>query len=219
MSLVKASITSKTGDELRCAFNPSEYTVAKSAEWRETPASGAKTAPTPEFVGTKPRTMRMSLFFDAWAADADDVSDEVDQLLEWTNPTERSLSQGRPTPPILSFHWGQNAYFDAYLSYVDARYTMFKDDGTPVRATVDVTLVEVPSEPAGQNPTSGSLARHQTAVVTAGETLHSIAYREYGSAALWRGLSAANRIDDPLRVEIGRHLLVPPRDEVASLSR
>ena len=218
MSLVKASITSKVGGKVSCAFNPSEYTVAKSAEWRETPASGAKKAPTPQFVGTKPRTMRMSLLFDAWATNSETVSTDVDQLLEWTNPTERSLSQGRPAPPILSFQWGQNAYFDAYLSYVDARYTMFKSDGTPVRATVDVTLVEVPSEPAGQNPTSGSLARHQTAVVTAGETLHSIAYREYGSAALWRGLAAANGIDDPLRVEVGRHLLVPPREDARSLS-
>ena len=218
MGLVKASIASKAGEEVLCAFNPAEYTVATSAEWRETPRSGATTAPTPEFVGTRPRTMRMTLLFDAWATDSEDVASDVDQLLGWTNPTSRSLSQGRPAPPILSFRWGQNTYFDAYLGSVDARYTMFKSDGAPVRATVDVTLVEVPSDPPNQNPTSGGLAGHQTAVLTAGETLHSIAHREYGSAALWRGLAAANRIDDPLRVETGRHLLVPPRQEAARLS-
>jgi hypothetical protein len=218
VGLVKASIASKAGEEVRCAFNPAEYTVATSAEWRETPRSGATTAPTPEFVGTRPRTMRMSLLFDAWATDSEDVSSDVDQLLGWTNPTSRSLSQGRPAPPVLSFRWGQNTYFDAYLSSVDARYTMFRSDGAPVRATVDVTLVEVPSDPANQNPTSGGLAGHQTAVLTAGETLHSIAQREYGSAALWRGLAVANGIDDPLRLEVGRHLLVPPREEAARLS-
>ena len=51
-----------------------------------------------------------------------------------------------------------------------------------LRATVSVALVEVPNEPAGQNPTSGSLAGHRTARIVAGESLHSIAYREYGSA-------------------------------------
>ena len=54
--------------------------------------------------------------------------------------------------------------------------------------------------------------------LTAGETLHSVAQREYGSAALWRGLAAANGIDDPLRLDAGRHLLVPPREEAARLS-
>jgi hypothetical protein len=219
MSLVKASIRAKRGDgELTCAFNPGEYTVTKSAEWRETPTSGAPSAPKPEFVGTRPRTMRMKLLFDAWATDTDDISGDVEKLLEWTNPTAASIAQGRPAPPILSFHWGASTYFDAYLSSVDAQYTMFESDGTPLRATVAVTLVEIPSEPARQNPSSGSLARHRTAMLAAGDSLHSIAHREYGDSTLWRGIAAANRIDDPLRVEIGTTLLIPPRDEAASVS-
>ena len=38
MTLVKASIRSTSGgDALQCAFNPSEYSISKSAEWRGTP--------------------------------------------------------------------------------------------------------------------------------------------------------------------------------------
>lgn len=219
MTLVKASIRSTTGgDTLQCAFNPNEYSISKSAEWRGTPSSGARTAPTPEFVGTKPRNLRMKLLFDAWASDQDTVTAAVDQLFEWCNPTSASISQGRPNPPILAFTWGQNAFFDAYLQSVDATYTMFSSGGTPLRATVNVTLVEIPNEPAGQNPTSGSLAGHRTAQMVAGDSLHSIAYREYGSAALWRGLAAENGIDDPLRVGPGTTLRIPPRERAAELS-
>jgi Contractile injection system tube protein len=219
VTLVKASIRSTTGgDELHCAFNPSEYTIAKSAEWRNTPSSGARTAPTPEFVGTKPRNLRMKLLFDAWASGEDSVSSAVDQLLEWCNPSSQSISQSRPSPPILAFTWGQSAFFDAYLQSVDAQYTMFKPDGTPVRATVNVTLVEVPNEPAGQNPTSGSLGGHRTARFIAGDSLHSIAYREYGSAQLWRGLAAENGIDDPLRIDPGTTIRIPSRERAAELS-
>jgi hypothetical protein len=219
MTLVKASIRSTTGGEtLQCAFNPNEYSISKSAEWRGTPSSGARTAPTPEFVGTKPRNLRMKLLFDAWASGEDTVKTAVDQLLEWCNPTASSISQGRPNPPILAFTWGQNTFFDAYLQSVDAQYTLFSPEGTPQRATVNVALVEVPNEPAGQNPTSGAIAGHRTARLVAGDSLHSIAYREYGSAALWRGLAAENGIDDPLRVGPGTTLRIPPRERAAELS-
>ena len=219
MTLVKASIRSTSGgDVLQCAFNPSEYSISKSAEWRGTPSSGARTAPTPEFVGTKPRNLRMKLLFDAWATGQDSVAPAIDQLIAWCNPTSSSISQSRPSPPILAFSWGQSAFFDAYLQSVDAQYTMFKPDGTPVRATVNVALVEVPNDPAGQNPTSGSLEGHRTATLVAGESLHSIAYREYGSAALWRGLAVENRIDDPLRVRPGSSIRIPSRERAAELS-
>ena len=95
---------------------------------------------------------------------------------------------------------------------------MFKPDGTPLRATVDVTLVEVPNEPAGQNPTSGALAGYRTTIVGDGDSLHSIAYREYGNPTLWRGLAVANAIDDPLAVASGATLLIPPREHAAELS-
>ena len=218
MTLVKASIRAKAGGEVRFTFNPSEYTLAKSAEWRATPTSGAPTAPTPEFLGTRPRTLTLRLLFDAWAADGESVVTSVEQLLTWMNPTETSRARGRPTPPILVFQWGWNRYFDAYLGSVDAQYTMFDNEGTPVRATVTVTLVEVPSEPGRQNPTSGARAHHRTAMLGAGESLQSIAYREYGDAALWRGLAAANGVDDPLRVAVGTRVWVPPRREVAELT-
>jgi Contractile injection system tube protein len=219
MTLVKARIRSTAGgDELQCAFNPGEYSISKSAEWKGTPSSGSRTAPRPEFVGTKPRNLKMKLLFDAWATGEDSVAPSVDQLIDWCNPTSSSISQSRPSPPILAFTWGQNKFFDAYLQSVDAQYTMFKADGTPLRATVSVALVEVPNEPARQNPTSGSLLGHRTARLVAGESLHSIAYREYGSAALWRGLAAENGIDDPLRVRPGTTIRIPPRERAAELS-
>ena len=217
MTLVKAVIKSKDA-RVECAFNPTEYSISKGAEWRQTPTSGASTAPTPEFVGTNPRKLTLKLLFDAWATGEASIDGSVDQLLSWTNPMPSSISKGTPHPPILAFTWGRNSFFDAYLQNVSAQYTMFKPDGTPLRATVDVTLVEVPSEPAGQNPTSGALAGYRTTIVADGDSLHSIAYREYGNPTLWRGLAAANAIDDPLAVASGATLLIPPREHAAELS-
>jgi nucleoid-associated protein YgaU len=218
-ALVKAFIKPKDGgDTLTCRFNPSEYTISKSGNWQKTPTKAARSAPTPEFTGANPRNMQMELFFDGWEGDSGDVSRDVDTLLEWTNPTQKSLGDNKPNPPILVFHWGPKSYFDAYLKQVSAKFTLFGGDGTPLRATANVTLEEVPDEPGAQNPSSGGVAGRRTHVVLEGDTLHSIAFGEYGDPALWRGVAAANGVDDPLRLAPGTRLLVPPRAEAEAVS-
>jgi Contractile injection system tube protein/LysM domain len=217
-ALEKAFIAPKEGGPaLTCAFNPKEYTISKSSTWHRTPARGAHSAPHPEFVGANPRSMQMELFFDAWESGGD-VSTDVDTLLEWTGPTERSIADQKPNPPIVVFHWGTKSYFDAYLKQVSAKYTLFRPDGTPVRASVTVSFEEVPSEEPGTNPTSGGPPGTRSHVVASSDTLHSIAYAEYGDATLWRGLAAANGIDDPLRLPTGRTLLIPRARDAAELS-
>jgi hypothetical protein len=217
--LAKAVIVVKDfGVQIECRFNPREYVVAKSATWQRTPARGAASAPLPEFVGTNPRTLQMELLFDDWESGSGDVSKDVELLLALTNPTRDSINANTPTPPIVFFQWGTKPLFDAYVKSVSARYTMFRSDGTPVRAHVTTAFEEVPSEPPRQNPSSGGERGSRTHVVSAGDTLHSIAYREYGDAALWRGIAVVNRVDDPLRLHVGNRLLVPPARAAAELS-
>ncbi len=217
-ALAKAVIVARDlGQRLECRFNPTEYTVAKSANWKRTPARGAATAPRAEFVGTNPESLRMELLFDGWDSGSGDVSTDVEALMAWTNPTAASIDQNLPAPPIVFFQWGNRSLFDAYVQAVTARYVLFRNDGTPVRATAAVTFEEVPSEPARQNPTSGGQGR-RAHVVSAAESLQLIAYREYGDPALWRGLAVANGIVDPLRLTPGTSLLIPPTRQAAELS-
>jgi nucleoid-associated protein YgaU len=52
-------------------------------------------------------------------------------------------------------------------------------------------------------------------LIAQGDTLQSIANREYGKPGLWRGLAAFNEIDDPLRLQLGSHILLPSMEEAA----
>ncbi len=224
MKLEKAFLTVKSGTEggvstreIQCQFNPKEYSISKSASWRRTPARGARSAPRSEFTGTNPRTIQMELFLDAWESGGD-VSEQIDALFEWTNPTPSTREGTNPTPPIVIFHWGKKFYFDAYVKSVNAKYTMFLKDGTPVRATATVSLEEVPAEPGAQNPTSGGIAGRRTRTVGAGDSLQSIAYAEYDDPTLWRGVAAANGIDDPMRLDSGTTLLVPNEERARELA-
>ena len=215
---VVAGTPSRT--ELRFLYNPTEYTVTKGATWNRPQTTGAKSATKPQFGGTNPQTVQMEIFFDAFEIGGGSVGDDVATLLEWTKPTAQSVQQKKPEPPILTLDWGKNkalAGFHGYLKNVSAKYTLFDGTGNPMRVTANITLEEVPTDPKGQNPTSGSREGRRRHVLTEGETLQSIAWAEYGDATLWRAIATFNSVDDPMRVAIGTAVLVPTLNEATRL--
>lgn len=206
---------------LRFKYNPEQYTIEKSAQWTRPQAPGAESTPDPDYTSTNPTTLSMEIFFDAFEQLQGDVSGDVETLFTWTKPTPISRAAGTPEPPLLMFQWGSSSAlsdFRGFLKSVSARYTLFRIDGTPIRATCNITLEEVPQEAARQNPTSGTRPGMRVHVLTEGETLHSVAWDEYHQARLWRGLAAFNGIDDPLRIAPGLTLLLPTPREAARLS-
>jgi Contractile injection system tube protein len=221
-ALTKAQLTpADNGEGLKFSFNPSEYTIAKSATWNRPTTKGAKKAGRPEFQGANAQTLQMEIFLDGYPSG--EVARSVGTLLSWVRPTAASLNKNKPEPPILTFHWGVNPAlegFQAYLKSVSAKYTMFDTHGTPTRATANITLEEAPENPKkqGQNPTSRSIHGRSVHVLREGESLTSIAYDEYGDAHIWRGLAAFNGIDDPLRIVPGTRILVPTLSEALKLA-
>ena len=195
-------------------FNPKELSIQKSAKWERKPARGAKTAGPPEFTGADPCKLTLEVFFDATDAMDSSVVTLVDQLFSCCVPTDESLGQKKASPPLVVLHWGKVTSFAAFVTSVQAKYTLFTPDGTPIRAICSVALEEMPGDPLKQNPTSGALAARSLHTLVAGDSLASIAYREYGDPTLWRPLAAFNDIDDPLRLRLGASLLIPTVDEL-----
>jgi hypothetical protein len=97
----------------------------------------------------------MELLFEGWENGAGDVSADVEKLFEWTNPTQDSINNNKPQPPLCVLHWGEKSYFEVYVKQVNAKYTLFDAQGAPIRAVVKCTFEETPQSAEGQNPTSG----------------------------------------------------------------
>lgn len=195
-------------------FNPKELTIQKAAKWERKPSRGAKSAGPPEFKGADPCKMNLEIFFDATDKLDSSVVTRVEQLFSCCVPTEASLGKKKEIPPLVVLHWGKVSSFTAYVTSVQAKYTLFTPDGTPIRAVCTVALEEMPGQPPRQNPTSGSPFARASHMIVAGDTLASIAYAEYGDPRLWRALAAFNGIDDPIRVAVGSTVLVPAADEL-----
>jgi len=198
-------------------FNPHKYTVEKEASWVRDYDEGAMSAAIPTWRGAGPRIMNVEVFLDATYSANGGVQPDIDLLFDCCQPTLLSVIALKPSPPFVLFGWGMTIGFLAFMRSVRAEYTLFRPDGTPLRAECSLVLEEIPVALARQNPTSGGSVR-RTRTTVAGDTLQSIAHREYGRPTMWRALAEANGIEDPLRVAPGTTLLVPPVGEANTLA-
>lgn len=203
--------------EIKFQFNPNQLSLTKSASWVRNPARAAPSSGMPEFTGAEPRRLDLEIFLDATSKHDRSVQNGVERLLKCCVPTQPSIRADRPSPPWVRFQWGtfKTVLFTAFVSQVSATYTLFTSGGAPLRATCNVSLEEIGGETAGQNPTSGALSAQRVHRVVAGDSLASLAWREYGEPAAWRAIAEANRIDDPMRLLPGVELLLPAADELA----
>jgi hypothetical protein len=198
-------------------FNPQQYTISKNANWYRLDDSTAPETATPIWRGGGPRSMSVEVLLDATYSSNGGIQPDVDLLFACCAPTTLSIEMMAPSPPFVMFGWGLTIGFLAFMRSVTAQYTFFRPDGTPLRARCSLELEEIPIGLPAQNPTSGGRVR-RTRTIVAGDTLQSLASREYGKPTMWRAIAEVNGIDDPLRVAPGTTLLIPPIDEASALA-
>ncbi|MFI5806711.1 LysM peptidoglycan-binding domain-containing protein [Streptomyces sp. NPDC051561] len=199
------------------SFNPAELTISRRAQWRVTTTPAVREGAKPEFLGPDAREMNVEIFLDtSMKPTSNSVLKQVETLLSCCETTQKSIDADQPSPPWVVLEWGSfsTARFVAYVSSVEASYTLFSTTGVPIRATCRMQLNEVPGDKKNQNPTSGALTAQRVHRVVAGDTLQSLAWREYGDATVWRAIAEANGIDDPSRLPNGSQLLMPAAGEV-----
>lgn len=206
----------RTKEEVKCFFNPKEYALTKQNKWEEKTAKGEK-VPHMEFGGGGPISLKLQLLFDSyedhdqWSkGDVRRYTRGLWRMME-VDPENKNPKTEKGEPPHCRFEWGDHWAFEAVIESISEKFTLFRDDGTPVRAIVDVSFKQIKDEKdfPRQNPTSGGNPGDRLRVVRQGETLAGIAYEAYGDATAWRHIAEANAIDDPRRLRIGATLIVP----------
>lgn len=193
-------------------FNPKEITISKSAKWDRKPAKGNKKAGPPEFSGAEPCKLTLEMFFDAVLQRKLDVVQAVEQLFSCCVPVDEKAP--KPMPPLVVLTWGGISSFNAFVTQVSAKYTLFSSAGVPIRAVCTVNLEEMPGEPRKQNPSSGARAARRVHRFGHGDRLALLAHSEYGDPTMWRKLAAYNDFDDPMRIRPGTPVVLPAIEEL-----
>ena len=196
------------GQPIQCAFNPQEYSITKTNVWTIKPVTGTDT-PKPEFGGGMPWTIRVQLLLDSSLLGPDkSIKDDAIKLLKMME-TGGGGGGGGSAPPFVTFKWGSIESPKMVGSSLSIRFILFRPNGEPSRALVDLELTQSEQAQPGQNPTTRAIAGMKVHTVTDGDSLQSIAYTNYGDATRWRTLAEANGIDNPLTLRRGLQLSIP----------
>jgi len=203
MALAKALIQPDNMLPIPVLFNPNQYSLDGSNRFAEIGIPGLG-SPILQYVSGNARMLTMELFFDTYELkwDVRAFTDRVYGLLA-INPPDH-------VPPICTFIWG-TFQFRCVVERVGGRFTLFLADGTPVRATLNVTFKEYTDIAiAVQSAPTQSSDHAKVRNLGRGDTLSGLAAAEYGDPAKWRPIAEANHIDNPRSMEPGRLLVIPP---------
>jgi nucleoid-associated protein YgaU len=188
------------------------------------------------FKGAQPQTLAVNLFFDTYAPYGSDSAGGLLDELKATaksaagnafglgsGPREPQKSvtvltdqvmaltrlvPGLHRPPLCKLSWGNSTRFRCVLTRAARTYTLFLSDGTPVRATVDCSFMEVTGDVSEQKELESSDVAKRY-VVLPGDTLMGIAAAHFGDGNRWRLIADANGIEDPRSLVPGRTLAIP----------
>jgi len=184
-------------------FNPADYGVSKANSIAEAVIPGLQ-APILQYVHGNTRTLDMQLFFDTYekATDVRESTNKVYHLLE--------IDPSTHAPPICNITWG-SLQFRGVLDHVSGKFTLFLPNGTPVRATLDVSFKEfIDIQVLVRRQPTESADHRKMRVVRSGDRIDNIAGEEYGDPGQWRPIVDANNLEDPGRLEPGWVLVIPP---------
>ncbi len=202
-------------------FNPTEYSISKSNEWKYDKVTG-NSFPKAQFGGGNPRELTLNLLLDASllskTAHVRDVTNDLFKMMEVKEG--QTAGDSGAVPPFVTFKWGRETTFKSVCTSLTVAFKLFRPNGDPIRADVKMTLKQ--AETAGTasanganragNPTTRANAGHGVHTVKDGDSLASIAYDAYGDATVWRAIADVNGIENPMHLRRGSALSLPKLD-------
>lgn len=195
-------------DFLTVQFNPSTYSISQTNTF-SVDEKPLKYCPQigDMFLKREPSILSVELLFDTFqygAADSSlrDVRSSY-QLLRGFTLVESDLH----TPPVVLFSWATVSFVGSITSMQET-FTMFAENGTPVRAKVALSIQGCGEEELTSSP-NNSPDRIRAKVVCQGDTLWTLSQQAYGSPELWRTIAKANGIENPRKLAPADTLTIP----------
>ena len=120
---------------IKALFNPNQYSIEKSNTFASMQVPGRESSII-QFVRGESETLSLELFFDTYTYESSK------DVREYTNKIRNLLNIDKElhAPRICSFVWGQGTYFTGVIERATVTYTMFLNNGKPVRAKMNLTF-------------------------------------------------------------------------------
>lgn len=140
--VTKLTIVAKDdpGHQVEAQYNPKELAANKKVPWTRV-KSDKSDSPAQEFSNAEPETLQFELLFDTFEKKTDVYATHVAGLKAMCQ-IPRGKSGADKHPPRVMVIWGRKDFlqFEGVITSLATKYTMFLPDGTPVRATVTISI-------------------------------------------------------------------------------
>lgn len=205
--------------EYTVMINPEKYSHSYRICYNDVQAQGSPGG-SPQFNKIPSDTVSFELVFDGTGVvptplpgvipyTGDGVADQIDAFKKLVFSYNGNIH----SPNYLTLVWGK-LLFKCRLSKLDLSYTLFKPDGTPLRARANATFKGFNDEEELQlsaNKSSPDLSHVLT--VKAGDTLPLMCDGVYGRSDYYVQVARVNGLTDFRRLKVGAQLLFPPLGE------
>lgn len=206
--------------EVDFLFNPTDYTLKKTNTWAEQDNDQQEGEKQFAFTQSGRIELSLTLHFDTLMAPESrekpyDVRYHTDKL--WKMMERKGPDK---PPPLVEFVWGKLT-FVSFISTMSQKFTLFREDGIPVRCEVTISLVQFDPDvsitvanPEAPKPVTISLASRADLIASFSLGMAQMAAGAVMSAAptaianQTRTIMEANNVDNPLSLTTGSQVNV-----------
>jgi hypothetical protein len=187
-------------------LNPQSYSQNYNSQYSVEQGQGTPDASI-KYEKSTPSNLNFELLFDATGVVNPKRTDLVKEITSFKK-VAYDYNGNIHSPNYLKLIWGQSLLFKCRLTSMKVNYTLFKPDGTPLRAkvTVDFKEFQTPSQAITKN--SPDMTHIKT--VRAGDSLPELVYDVYQEDAHILSVAKYNHLDTIMNLEVGRQLYFPP---------
>ncbi|MCW9708159.1 CIS tube protein [Fodinibius salsisoli] len=193
--------------EFNVMFNPQEYTLKYNIDSDSSQGMGTSGSDQ-TFKKITPEDLSLEFMIDGTGATGE-VVNVPNKVIEFLDVTY-NYKGDEHRPRYLRISWG-TLVFKCVLKSASVKYTLFKPDGTPIRAKLNTTFGQFKEDElraAEESDSSPDLTHRRT--VQDGDTLPLMCYRIYGDSKYYLQVAAANGLTNFRNLEAGQEIYFPP---------
>lgn len=188
--------------------NPNTYEVNRPVSYNTSSSLGSSSADL-KYKSSDPAILKMSFLIDVTGAipnSPKDLEKEIKTLKEVTVNYAGDIHE----PYYLSVNWG-SLVFQGRLTLFEVKHSLFKPDGTPLRAEIQMEIKEsVSDEIRVSKEDKQSPDVTHVRIVKEGDSLPIMCRKIYGDAGYFTEVARSNNLSDFRNLVPGTELIFPP---------
>ncbi len=198
----------KKAAEFDAMINPQDITLKEGINYEQAESLG-KSEAEPKYKNHQGATLDFELTIDGTGVvtgSADNVEEKLKKLREVTLKFDGSIHE----PRYVRVSWGE-VLFDGRCASLSTKYTLFKPDGTPLRATATLSFNSfMDSETAAKKESTSSPDLTHVRSVRAGDTLPLMCDQIYNDSSKYLQVARFNGLVDFRNLQPGTEIFFPP---------